>query len=386
MFALQPPSRRSTDSRAATGGGRRRAPAPAIGGRGGAPAPPPPPTVDAPLAACATGWAALISQTLGVDTSRAVAERVLAIPQRTFEDCVREPIGGLLDLTSVLCILQVALLGLLAAPDVLEGEDRARAASAAGLTSIGVFVAGAIELASGAPASPEAAGVGLLAAATAAASAAAATSAVDAPASLLAADAAALLPFGDADGEDADPLVSTFYRGSTIIGLLVGASFIFSPVSPISIFDEESAATLMLRQDFGFYVCFIVAAVEARLFRFAAAGELSAPRAKALNVLAGLVICLLVNDGLAQVKAGTAALQALDPSDPFAPGLRRSSRAATSSAPRRTSTRHTSWATALACSTSRKGSGPPRRTIKRFMCLSMTQPPPFVYRPGPACA
>ena len=84
-----------------------------------APASPPAPTgvpADAlALGTCAAGWAALCTQTLGVDRARSAVGGALGLAQRTFEDCVREPAGGFLDLTSVLSLLDIALLVILAA-------------------------------------------------------------------------------------------------------------------------------------------------------------------------------------------------------------------------------------------------------------------------------
>ena len=258
-------------------------------------------------------------------------ETIFGLPQTTLGDCLREPAGGLLDLTSVLSLLDIALLLILAAslgdkPRVtLLPEDAARIGAAVGLTAAGVLATLVLGLATGLELTPVTASLAALSAATAVAGGRVASDAVDAPLQQCAADLRALLPFGGgngaSDGDDGDEqgnvIVGTFYRSSTLIGLIVGASFVFSPVSPISIFDTEAALTRMLRQDLGVYISFVVCAAEASLFRFARDGLLATPRAKALNLLTGLTVCLLVNDGLAQVNQGTALVAALDPSDPL---------------------------------------------------------------------
>jgi hypothetical protein len=42
--------------------------------------------------------------------------------------------------------------------------------------------------------------------------------------------------------------VSLFYQASVLTGILVGASFIFSPISPINLFETEAPATHFLRE------------------------------------------------------------------------------------------------------------------------------------------
>ena len=114
-----------------------------------------------------------------------------------------------------------------------------------GATAAGVLAALALALAAGVSASPAALAIVALSTATSAAAARVATSSVDDPLALCASDLKELPPGGETSGDDAagfDPL-ATFYRSSTLIGLLVGASFIFSPVSPIAIFDTEAALT-----------------------------------------------------------------------------------------------------------------------------------------------
>ena len=95
------------------------------------------------------------------------------------------------------------------------------------------------------------------------------------PAALVKRDFEGLLPFGDgeAPADDADDKLALFYRSSTLTGLLVGASFIFSPLSPIALFDTpEAPATHLFRQELGIYICFLLAPVQTALYRAAKAG------------------------------------------------------------------------------------------------------------------
>ena len=82
--------------------------------------------------------------------------------------------------------------------------------------------------------------------------------AIDEPLKLFRSDAAALLPFGGgaiegapesggANGGGGDT-ISSFYRSSTLLGLVVGASFLVSPVSPIGLFESEAPVTHFFRQ------------------------------------------------------------------------------------------------------------------------------------------
>ena len=82
--------------------------------------------------------------------------------------------------------------------------------------------------------------------------------AIDEPLKLFRSDAAALLPFGGgaiegapesggANGGGGDT-ISSFYRSSTLLGLVLGASFLVSPVSPIGLFESEAPVTHFFRQ------------------------------------------------------------------------------------------------------------------------------------------
>ena len=55
----------------------------------------------------------------------------------------------------------------------------------------------------------------------------------------------------------------TALRPNAYAGIVVGASFMISPVSPISIFDTEAIATHMIRADFGAFICFTICAAQA---------------------------------------------------------------------------------------------------------------------------
>ena len=213
------------------------------------------------------------------------------------------------------------MLVALAAGGIAAAEDRARAGVALALTSAFSLAAFGLAAASGLEFEQPAAvgGAVALIAATAALGGRAALSVAE-PAALVKRDFEGLLPFGDgeAPADDADDKLALFYRSSTLTGLLVGASFIFSPLSPIALFDTpEAPATHLFRQELGIYICFLLAPVQTALYRAAKAGELGEQTLKLLNLVAGVVVELLVLDGCAQVNLGTANFAALDKSDPF---------------------------------------------------------------------
>ena len=92
---------------------------------------------------------------------------------------------------------------------------------------------------------------------------------------------------------------------------LVGASFIFSPVNPIGIFETESAATHLFRAVCGIYIALVLCPAESLLWRCTKAGELDRATARALNGAVGLASGLLVVDGRVQVETGSKAFAEL---------------------------------------------------------------------------
>jgi len=189
---------------------------------------------------------------------------------------------------------------------------------AVGLTSAGVAATFAIGVASGLPVTNGAAVGGVVALALATAALGwSAGSAVEKPLELYKRDAQDLVsvesPLDLFNAND----VSTFYRSSTLVGLLVGSAFAFSPVSPIAVFDEELPVTHMLRQDVGVFIVALLSPIQAALFRAARDGTLGEQMTRQLNTLTGVAISLLVLDGKAQVEIGTAAFGALPPDSPL---------------------------------------------------------------------
>ena len=152
-----------------------------------------------------------------------------------------------------------------------------------------------------------------------------ATGAVNDPIALYKADAAELLP--TLPEAAADPKAARdskagqlgfFYASSTLTGLIVGASFIFSPISPIALFETpELPVTHMLRQDLGVFIVGLLCPIQAILTRATRAGELGEPTLKALNLLTGIACCLLVLDGKAQTDLGASTFAALEPGTAF---------------------------------------------------------------------
>jgi len=145
-----------------------------------------------------------------------------------------------------------------------------------------------------------------------------AVTAVEDPLALFRADATDLLPFVGERGSSADELVSLFYRSSALVGAVVGLSFLASPLSPIALFDTpEAPATHLMRQGLGLYIVFLLAPVQAALFRAAKAGTLADASTRLLNLVTGLCCGLLVCDGEYQVNEGSQAFAALQPGTAF---------------------------------------------------------------------
>lgn len=295
-------------------------------GRGSPPpAPPPAPPPMAPaeqalLRVCAGAWVA--ATPFALTNARPFVQDVFGLATSTFEDNLREPAAGLLEITSPLFPLEAALLFALAGAVSVTEADRARIGAA--LASVSAVTLGNLVVAFASGLSVTPAGVPALAAGAAltAASGVAgvrASQSVDEPLELFKAkripqrrhssdvqrasyqvegplhnetskfamhtlgrigsapsphprsrpcapqtDAVELLPFVEVAGrESGGGALSTFYRSSTLLGLVVGASFLVSPISPIGFFETEAAATHLFRQELGTYICFLLCPVQA---------------------------------------------------------------------------------------------------------------------------
>ena len=236
----------------------------------------------------------------------------------TFEDNVREPAAGFFALTSALGPLE-ALLCLSLASAALAPEVRSRVGGALAGTSGASLAALAYAFASGIDAAnpPLVAAVVALVASTGAAGLRAAK-AVEDPLAMYREDAVELLPFVGERGSSSDELVSLFYRGSALVGIVVGCAFLASPVSPIALFEAEGPATHLMRQGLGIYIVFLLAPVQAALFRAAKAGTLTTDASiQAANLVTGVCCALLVCDGRFQVDQGTKAFAELQPGSAF---------------------------------------------------------------------
>ena len=251
--------------------------------------------------------------------SRPVIENVFGLPSTTFEDNLREPAAGFLALYSPLGVLEGCLCLALAGAVALEPEDRSRVGAALAGTSIATLGALALAFATGLdPANPPALAAFAALTATTGALGVRAAGSVDDPVAVYKADALALIPFGTEETPSATEITSLFYRSSTLTGVLVGLSFIASPLSPIALFDTpEGPTTHLMRQELGIYIVFLLAPVQAALFRAAKAGTLADATTRATNVITGICCCLLVCDGRFQVQAGTEAFAALQPGSDF---------------------------------------------------------------------
>jgi hypothetical protein len=272
----------------------------------------------AALRLCAAGWAGVGVACYSGPSSRAIVEDCFGLATVTFEDAIREPAAGLLELVSPLLPLEgVLLLGLASATVSLSARDRSRIGLSLGLTSALTLASGAMAISAGMPLLNTAA-LSLLLALTATTGCLGARAvSVEAPLALCKEDAKELVSVESTLELFNLNDVSTFYRSSTLLGVLVGAAFAFSPVSPIAVLDDESAVTHFVRQEVGVYIFALLGPVQAALFRAARAGALADDASRALNTATGIATALLVLDGKAQVDSGTALYAALPPDSPI---------------------------------------------------------------------
>jgi hypothetical protein len=278
------------------------------------PPPPPAPAWEKPLLqACAAGW--VLGCPLVLTSALPLIETTFGLAQTTFEDKLRDPAGGFLALTSPLGPLEGFLCLSLARTSNTNPEDRSRIGAALVGTSGATLSALVVAFATGL----SVADVPIFLAATGLVSATGflglrAANEVADPLELYKADAVQIAPFVGERTPSALSTTSLFYRSSTLVGTLVGLSFIFSPLSPIALFDTpEAPATHLMRQLCGSYIVFCLAPVQAALFRAAKAGTLADEGTRMLNVVTGLCCGLLVCDGKYQTSLGTEAFQNLDP-------------------------------------------------------------------------
>ena len=276
----------------------------------------PPPTMGTPveceqqldrglLRACALGWAAVAAPVLlqpdvvtldvfGLDVSGGYG--------------VEQPAAGFLQLAGTEFALEAGLL-LLLASDVLQPQQATRVGTAI------VFAAAGSAGLVGAYSAAAATGLTIVEPAAVAAvlglSAASAASALrpllreqsaSELASSCAIDARALV-LGESDEEgSAARASSTFYRLSALASVLVGGAFLFSPVSPLAVYEAELPVTYLCRAAFGVYLAFLLSPVQFALGRYAADGELRDGAARRLNLLTAAGIVLLDSVGNSQVR------------------------------------------------------------------------------------
>ena len=271
----------------------------------------------AALGGVGAGWIALGARTFDAANARD-AVGALGVATATFEDNIREPAAGFLELTSPLFVLQGVLLLALAA-NVFDSKDAARVSSSIALAAATTLLALALAVVAGAPVENGFEFITDPLFITAAVALKAAGSTDENAFELIRGDIAELATDSGTTEEDGYArTLATFYRGSCLVGILVGASFIFSPINPIGIFDTESPATHFFRALCGISIALVLAPAQSILWRAAKAGELSADSSRALNAALGLASGLLVVDGRLQVEEGTRQFAALDPSSAIA--------------------------------------------------------------------
>ncbi|CAH0378794.1 unnamed protein product [Pelagomonas calceolata] len=272
----------------------------------------------AALGGVGAAWVALGARTFDAANARE-AVGALGVATATFEDNIREPAAGFLELTSPLFVLQGVLLLALSA-NVFASKDAARVSSSIALASATTLLALALAVVAGAPVENGFEFITDPLFITAAVALKAAGSTEEDAFELIRGDVVELATDGGsvAPEDGYGKTLATFYRGSCLVGILVGASFILSPINPIGIFDTESPATHFFRALCGISIALVLAPAQSILWRAAKAGELSANSSRALNAALGLASGLLVVDGRLQVEEGTRQFAQLDPSSAIA--------------------------------------------------------------------
>ena len=228
----------------------------------------------AALGGVGVSWIALGARTFDAANARD-AVGALGVATATFEDNIREPAAGFLELTSPLFVLQGVLLLALSA-NVFEAKDAARVSSSIALASATTLLALALAVVAGAPVESGFEFITDPLFITAAVALKAAGSTEENAFELIRGDVVELATDSGTTEEDGYArTLATFYRGSCLVGILVGASFIFSPINPIGIFDTGSPATHFFRALCGISIALVLAPAQSILWRAAKAGELA---------------------------------------------------------------------------------------------------------------
>lgn len=272
----------------------------------------------APLGGVGAAWVALGARTFDAANARD-AVGALGVAIATFEDNIREPAAGFLELTSSLFVLQGVLLLALAA-NVFEAKDAARVSSSIALAAATTLLALALAVVAGAPIENGFEFITDPLFVTAAVALKAAGSTEENSFELIRGDIVELATDGGAvaPADGYARTLAAFYRASCLVGILVGAAFIFSPINPIGIFDTESPATHFFRALCGINIALVLAPAQSILWRAAKAGELTDNSSRALNAALGLASGLLVVDGRLQLEEGARQFAELDPSSAIA--------------------------------------------------------------------
>ena len=103
------------------------------------------------LRTCAAGWSAVGISAFSGPSARSIVSDCFGLQATTFEDNIREPAAGLLELFAPLLPLEGFLLLALANSMTLSAEDRSRIGGSITLTSFGVLGTMALALGAGMP-------------------------------------------------------------------------------------------------------------------------------------------------------------------------------------------------------------------------------------------
>lgn len=251
--------------------------------------------------ACSLGWAAIAAPVLfqpdvvtldvfGLDVSGGYG--------------VEQPAAGFLQLTGTEFVLEAGLL-LLLSSDALQPQQATRVGTSIVFAAAGLTGAYAAAATTGLSVVEPGAVVATLGLSAASAATALRPLLREQSAGELASSCAEdvlTLVLGEPDETDA-PARAIFYRSSAIASVVVGGAFLFSPVSPLAVYEAELPVTYLCRAAFGVYLAFLLSPVQFALGRYAADDELSDGAARRLNLLTAACIVLLDAVGNSQVRA-----------------------------------------------------------------------------------
>lgn len=258
------------------------------------------------LRACALSWAAAAAPCL-VDPSSVVLD-VFGLDVTSGLAGVNQPAGGFFQLVAALGSLEVALLLCLASGSIFSAALRARLTAGATLAAASAAGTFAAACATGLEVNdPWAVAAVLTLSVVTAGTALRPVLRESTPSELMELVTSDLRSLVGAAGETpqrggSGSLLPSFYQSSAVASAVVGAAFMFSPVSPLAVETAELPATYLARADLGVVFAFVLAPTQFALLDAVRQGALAERATRLLNVLTACAILLLDACGNSQVR------------------------------------------------------------------------------------